>query len=134
MRLQTLEKKTAKNDLKIILKGCLASLLFMCMLYLIIAVLSSYINIPFFLYPVIAIVCTSLACFVGGYFIARCKRENGFLYGIIASVLFFATTFLIGTMFSEEVVGSGALVRFFANVLMGAIGGIIGVNKKVRRR
>lgn len=90
-------------------------------------------NIPIFVITPLTMFIIALGAFVSGYISARILRNNGLLYGIISGFIMFIIVFISGLMISGREISTLSLVKLTLMLLMGAIGGIIGVNKKVKR-
>lgn len=80
----------------------------------------------------IFIVCTG--AFVGGYFSARIKKSMGMAVGALSGLLMFVVLLLIGLLFSGDSFGLISLLRMILMIVSGAIGGVLGVNKRKRRK
>lgn len=89
-------------------------------------------NIPIDIIPYIVIAIAGLGAFVGAYFTARMSGEKGMLYGILSGALLFVVLFISGMVAVREPVTTITLVKSTLMLLTGAIGGIIGVNKRRR--
>ena len=70
--------------------------------------------------------------FVGGYVSARLNRSLGLLIGAVCGAVIFLAFLGIGSM-SGGSVSMVTLLRLGLDILSGAVGGVIGVNKKRRR-
>lgn len=75
----------------------------------------------------------ALGAFISGYITARIIKSNGLFWGMIAGFVMFSVVFIAGLMISNGEISTLVLVKFTLMLLMGAIGGIAGVNKKSKR-
>lgn len=75
----------------------------------------------------------ALGAFIGGYITARIIKSNGLFWGMIAGFVMFSVVFIAGLMISNGEISTLVLVKLTLMLLMGAIGGIAGVNKKSKR-
>ena len=82
----------------------------------------------------VAIVIVCIGAFVGGYFSARIKKNMGMAVGAITAMLMFVILLLIGTACFGDNLGIVSLLRMAVMLISGAIGGILGVNKRKRRK
>lgn len=71
--------------------------------------------------------------FISGYITARIIKSNGLFWGMIAGFVMFSVVFIAGLMISNGEISTLVLVKLTLMLLMGAIGGIAGVNKKSKR-
>lgn len=81
-----------------------------------------------------AIFTACIGAFVGGYFSARVKKNNGLLMGAVCALVLFVLLLLIGSLFAGDMFGVVSLLRMSAMLISGAIGGVLGVNKRRRRK
>ena len=75
----------------------------------------------------------ALGAFISGYITARIIKSNGLFWGMIAGFVMFSVVFIAGLMISNGEISTLVLVKLTLMLLMGAIGGIAGVNKKSKR-
>ncbi len=85
------------------------------------------------LFDPVSIAAGCAGAFAGGILCSRLIRKNGMMYGAICSVLVFFVVFLISVLIGAQP-DVHALLRLAAMLPVGAIGGIIGVNRKTKRR
>lgn len=71
-----------------------------------------------------------IGSFMAANICARILKTNGMRHGMICAFLMFLVTFICGIVTNGENVTFLSLVKLFLMLLCGAIGGIIGVNKK----
>lgn len=81
-----------------------------------------------------ALVIVCIGAFVGGYFSARIKKNMGMAVGAITAIVMFVILLLIGTACFGDNLGIVSLLRMAVMLISGAIGGILGVNKRKRRK
>lgn len=90
-------------------------------------------SIPQFMIQVIAIICAAIGAFVSGYISIRIYRSKGLIYGAFAGFLLFVLLTLIAFIISRDKFTYITLIRLLTMVFSGAVGGILGVNKKRRK-
>lgn len=83
--------------------------------------------------PLVLVACL-FASFVGGFCAARKRKMQGMFYGLITALVLFGVLALISAVKTAQPFTFYALVACFSMLLLGAIGGILGVNKKNRRK
>ncbi len=83
----------------------------------------------------LALITTLIACgavFLGGFFPALSLREKGLLLGLGAGALFLAVAGLVTVLFFGGQLTPASGGKAAAVLLSGAIGGILGANRKRR--
>lgn len=105
-----------------------------CVLLLIIIsfLITKSSNFPHMITQPLMIIIASLGSFSGGYISARISSEKGMMYGMLCGFLMFILLFLAGLISVRESITMTTAIRLFAMLLSGAVGGIIGVNKRKR--
>lgn len=81
----------------------------------------------------LALITTLLACgavFLGGFFPALSLREKGLLLGLGAGTLFLVCAGLVTVLVFQGELGPASGGKAAAVLLSGAIGGILGANRK----
>ncbi|QEY34075.1 TIGR04086 family membrane protein [Caproiciproducens galactitolivorans] len=71
-----------------------------------------------------------LAAFAAGFLTAKVSRKRGLAYGALSGLLLFILYLIAGLVASNEPVSFTAGMRMIVMILSGAIGGLLGVNKK----
>ncbi|MDD6490213.1 MAG: TIGR04086 family membrane protein [Clostridia bacterium] len=82
----------------------------------------------------LAIFTACIGAFSGGYFSARVKKNNGLAMGAVCALVIFVLLLLISSVFAEDIFSAVSLLRMGAMLISGAIGGVLGVNKRRRRK
>lgn len=73
------------------------------------------------------------ACMTGGFLAGRLQRENGLLWGTLTAIAPALILLTVGFLRNHSI-GPAAIGRFSALFLSGAIGGVLGVNRKEKVR
>ena len=81
-----------------------------------------------------AIFTACVGAFFGGYFSARIKKNAGLAMGAVCALAIFVVLLLIGSAFVGDIFSTLSLLRLSAMLISGAIGGVLGVNKRIRRK
>ena len=89
-------------------------------------------NFPHTIIPPLMIIIAGIGAFAGGYISARISSEKGMMCGMICAFLMFILLFIAGLISVREAITMMTVIRLLAMLLTGAIGGIIGVNKRKR--
>lgn len=118
-----------------VIKGVFIGTLFGTFISIVLLIIFSVLFIKMKSIPSLAIEPISMAicaisAFLSSYISARIIRENGMIYGIISGFVMFMLMFFSWLIFNREAITTLILVKITLMLLMGAIGGIIGVNKK----
>lgn len=82
----------------------------------------------------LTIAAASVGAFVGGCVAGGIARRRGILYGFSSGLLLFALLFLCGVILVREPLASAAFIKLALMIFFGAVGGILGVNRKSRVR
>lgn len=90
-------------------------------------------DVPFMLLNPFSAGLLMLGSFISGYLAARRIRERGMMVGALCGLIIFLMLMLASFM-SKFDVGFVALIKLVISVVSGAIGGIIGVNAKFKRK
>ena len=91
-------------------------------------------DIPQMLITPMVLAALAAGAFVGGLSTARLVRERGLLMGLCCGVLLFLLLWLFGLRVNEGAFGLMAGVKLVVALLFAAVGGVMGVNAKKRRK
>ncbi len=89
-------------------------------------------NFPIYIINTLTILIISFSTIISGYISARMLCANGMFFGILTGFVIFIIIFISGLMCYSGEITSIILIKLIALLSSGAIGGIIGVNKKIR--
>lgn len=89
---------------------------------------------PHSLVEPIMLISAGIGAFTGGYSSARIARKSGMFYGMICSFIMFIFIFTAGLVSVRDSLTMLTIIRLLIMLTCGSIGGIIGVNKKVKNR
>ncbi len=81
-----------------------------------------------------SIISACVSSFFAGFAGSRILKERGIVVGALSALLLFIIILITGTLFASDNVNLNTLLRLAAMILSGAFGGVIGVNKKKRRK
>ncbi len=126
-----IDKKKAVASLVAGTLGGLAATAVVLMIFAFITVKMQNVNYDVFLPVVIAAAC--IGAFCGGYLSARINRSAGLAIGAVSAVLIFAVLLCVSAALGA-VPQAAAALRLAAMVISGAIGGVLGVNKRRKKR
>ena len=93
------------------------------------AALSSF-PLPLSVFSPAGLIIGSLGSMAAGFLCSLMSREKGFFFGILCGALLFVILLIIALLVWKQKLGTYTLVKFFAMLLSGAVGGIMGVNSR----
>lgn len=88
--------------------------------------------VPYEVIVPIVIAAIVIGAFIGGYITARINKTSGMAMGAVCATVMFVLCLGTGTA-SGGVLGITVLLRLLLMIVSGAVGGILGVNKRRRR-
>lgn len=91
-------------------------------------------NIPHRAITPLGIALSAVGAFFGGYTSGRISKQKGLLFGVITSLALFALLFLFGLILIQEPITTVSFIKMGVMLFLGAVGGILGVNKKTKIR
>ena len=100
---------------------------------LIAAALMVFFNISVKYASPIASVCAGFGTFIGSYFAARKNGQKGILNGIMTAAIIFVFVTIVSVFLNDRMTII-SLIHLAVIVLSGCIGGIMGVNKREKRK
>lgn len=114
-------------------KAVAIGLLATAVMLLLLSFVLSKKDFPFSLINPLSTVALLIGSLLAGFLAAKSSKEKGMLLGGFCGFIIFVVIFVVSSMFQFEV-GAKAVLKLAVCVLSGAIGGIIGVNKRNKRR
>lgn len=81
-----------------------------------------------------AIISSCVSAFLAGFIASRILKVRGMAVGALSAMLLFIIVLITGTIISPNNLNLDTLMRFAAMILSGSFGGILGVNRRRRRR
>lgn len=120
--------------LKPILVGTAVGAVVITVVLMVLSLLLSLQNIPQMLITPMVLVALGIGSFLGGNFAARLTREKGLLVGLCCGVLLFLALWLFGQAIHGGGFGVIGIVKLAIALGLSALGGVMGVNAKKRRK
>ncbi len=80
----------------------------------------------------LAVSAAVFAALVGGFLTARLRGENGWLFGAACGLILYVLVMLTGLVMTHQLKGGYAFLKLALMVLAGAVGGVLGVNRRRR--
>lgn len=127
------KSNNATTNMIIMLKAVTFGLLATTVVLLLFSLIMCKKDVPFMLLNPFSTGLLMLGSFLSGYLAARRIRERGMMVGALCGLMIFALLMLASFM-SRFDVGLAALIKLVISVVSGAIGGIIGVNARLKRK
>lgn len=123
------ERISFKGRLKLNAVSLITGILISTVFLLLGALLVSNVNMPHSILTLISSISLTLGSVASGFMVGAVKKTKGLFEGILAGVVLFLAVFLASFFVSGEI-GITALFKLIICALSGAVGGIIGVNKR----
>lgn len=117
-----------------VLIGAAVGVLVCLVVLLITAAVMTAVVLPMSVVTPLTLAAAALGAFVGGLSAARLSRERGLLYGALSGLLLFLLMVTAGLIVVPDVHGALLPLKAALTIAGGALGGIIGVNLRRRRR
>ena len=126
------EKKTADGNIALCLvRGMAVAFAITCIIFIGFGILLTYTEISEESLPVVSLVCTALSAAAAGYDWAACMQKKGILWGAAAGAVYTVLLYLITGLAADSFVLELSGIMTLAVALAGgAVGGILGVNRK----
>ena len=126
------EQKTEQDTVSLCLaRGMAVAFAVTCIIFIGFGILLTYTNVSEESLPVVSLVCTALSAAAAGYDWAACMRKKGLLWGaaagVVYTVLLYCITGLASDSFALEL---SAVMTLIVALAGGAVGGILGINRK----
>jgi len=112
-------------------KGMAVAFAITCIIFIGFGILLTFTELSEKSLPLVSLICTALSASAAGYDWAACMQKKGFLWGMAAgavyAVLLYLITGLASDSFSLQLSG---IMTFLVALAGGAVGGILGVNRR----
>lgn len=128
------EKKESggeKGKLLCMVKGLAVAFAITCIIFIGFGILLTYTEISEESLPMVSLVCTALSAGAAGFDWAACMQKRGLLWGMAAGGAYVVLLYMIIGLAADRFSLELSLIMTFAVALAGgAVGGILGVNRK----
>lgn len=119
------------NNIKRIIKGSAFSIVITLIGLLVYSIILSYTSISETTMPATIIIVTAVSILIGSTISTANIKKNGILNGVLVGIIYIAIIYLISSIVTGNfLLNTNSIIMMIASVLTGALGGIIGVNKK----
>ena len=118
-----------------IIKGVILSYVITIIVFLVFAFFITYSNFSESTIPAIVIVTTMISLIIGGTKVSKQARSKGWLNGAIVGGTYMIILYVMSCLQANKITfDSYVAYMFILGLLAGAIGGIIGINLKGKKR
>ena len=126
------EKKTADGNVALCLvRGMAVAFAITCIIFIGFGILLTYTELTEESLPLVALVCTALSAAAAGYDWAACMQKKGLLWGLAAGAVYTVLLYLITSLASDSfALQLSGIMTLIVALAGGAVGGILGVNRK----
>ncbi len=125
-----IKAKGAEGALLCVFLATLGGIGTMFLLMLLFAAALSCFPLPLSVFSPAGLLIGCFSSMAAGFLCSLMSREKGFFYGLLCGLLLFVILLLIAVLVWKQKLGTYTLVKFWAMLLSGTIGGIIGVNQR----
>ena len=130
IRMKEIPNEGTKGNLIRILKGSGISVVITLVLLLIYSCLLTYTSINENTIPAVIIIVTAISILVGSLLSSRHIKKNGLTNGAFVGLIYILVIYLLSSIISRNFgISVYSIIMMVASILMGAVGGIIGVNR-----
>ena len=119
------------SKLKYILKGSLYAIVISLVLLFCFAICLTYTKVSENTMPITVISITAISILIGSSITTTKMYRSGIFYGIIVGLVYMLFLYIVSSIITKKFAVSGyAIIMIIASIVAGAIGGIIGINRK----
>ncbi len=119
-----------KNMYLSLAKPLVISYIFTITILLFISILTTYTDIKENIISIIIIILPAVASLMCGYDYSKITKEKGLICGGLAGLMYAVIYIIISLIFSAQLFSKNNIIMIISAILGGAIGGVLGVNKK----
>lgn len=120
------------DKIKPVLLGLCVGVLCTTLLLLLMALLIRSVDVPRGAVTPLAVTAAGVGAFAAGLTAALAARRNGLVLGAVCGLVLFLIILLAGNLRFDGVDGSFAVTKAAVLTVAGAIGGVLGVNRRRR--
>ena len=110
----------------------------LCLTFILLAICSvvlTYTSVSENIIPVLSMLCAILSVAVGSSIAAKTAGSKGYLKGALCGVTYIIVLYIIASLISEKIVfTSHTALLFVIGIVVGALGGVIGINSGGKRK
>ena len=121
------DNEFSKNILKIV-KGTIISIAVTLILLLIFSAVLTYTNVSESVTPTVIIAVTGVSILIGSSISTLKIRKNGMIYGALCGLMYMTIIYALSSIENGFLLNGTAFIMMLIAIVMGAVGGIVGVN------
>lgn len=119
------------ENIKKILKGSAFSIIITLIGLLIYSIILSYTSVAESTMPTIITIITGISILIGSTISTSNIKKNGIVNGMLVGLIYITLIYLLSSIITGKFsLNTNSMIMIITSVLTGALGGIIGVNKK----
>ena len=119
------------NNIKKVIKGSAFSIIITLIGLLIYSIILSYTSVSESTIPTIVIIITAISVLIGSTISTSNIKKNGIINGMFVGLIYIAIIYLLSSIVTGNfLLNITSIIMIITSVLTGALGWIIGVNKK----
>lgn len=131
VKIKEMNIESSNNNFVKILKGSVFSILITLVLILIYSAILTYTKLNESTIPIVVIAITAISILIGSLISSVNIKKNGLTNGALVGLIYILTIYLLSSIISKNFsLNMYSWFMIIASIMAGAIGGIIGVNKK----
>lgn len=119
------------NNIKKVIKGSAFSIIITLIGLLVYSIILSYTSVSESTIPTIVIIITAISILIGSTISTSNIKKNEIINGMFVGLIYIAIIYLLSSIVTGNfLLNITSIIMIITSVLTGALGGIIGVNKK----
>ena len=119
------------NNIKKVIKGSAFSIIITLIGLLVYSIILSYTSVSESTMPATIIIITAVSILIGSTISTSNIKKNGIVNGVLVGIIYIAIIYLISSIVTGNfLLNTNSIIMVIASTLTGALGGIIGVNKR----
>lgn len=119
------------NNIKRIVKGSAFAIVITLIGLLVYSIILSYTSIAESTIPVTIIIITAVSILIGSTISTSNIKKNGIINGVLVGLIYIGIIYLLSSIITGDfLLNTNSIIMIIASLLTGALGGIIGVNRK----
>lgn len=131
VKMKEIHQEGVTSNLTRIIKGSITAIILTLILLLVYSCLLTYTNINEKTMPVVIIIVTAISILVGSLIASSNIKKNGLTNGALVGLVYIVAIYLLSSIIGKNfALNIYSFVMIIASIIAGAIGGIIGVNRK----
>lgn len=102
-----------------------------CIIFIGFGILLTYTSLSEESLPMVSLICTAISAAAAGYDWAACRKKKGLIWGALAGVVYAVLLYFITSLAADSFsLALSGIMTLAVAAAAGAIGGILGVNRK----